>query len=148
MQWSSAPSFEEGDAGVLGRQAGNPATISSAPVDKAEADRLQERKRRCSHIVTARVVSSHAASRGCSSTFFYLLRFTLLRKAPQRVDGRGTITPDPADLRPILRFSCVDDHRGGGRHTVVAASAHAHGISQQLFSPPQASVTPATIVST
>ena len=90
---------------VVGRQTGFPVTVSPAPVDKAEADELQDTKRRCSTTVTARGVSSHVVARRCSSIFFFLFRFTLLRKAPRRVDGQGTITPDPVGLRPILHFS-------------------------------------------
>ena len=106
MQSTPSPSFEkEGECRGLGHQEGNPATVSSAPVDKAQADRLQDTKRRRSTTVTARGVSSHAAAQRCSTIFFFLSRFTLLRKVPRRVNGRNTITPDPADLRPILRFS-------------------------------------------
>ena len=51
----------------------------------------------------------------------------------------------PSD--PVIQLtSCIDDHRGGGRHTMVAASAQAHGITQQLFDPFRASVAPPTNV--
>ena len=64
------------------------------------------------------------------------------RRAGYDYPGSGR---SPSDLALQLT-SCVDNHRGGGRHTVVVASAHSHGIPQQLFDPSRASATPPTNV--